>query len=153
MNNDSDSNYVAPRNGWPELLMLDDPARPQLLGSTCSACSYTAFPPLRICPRCLRDDTMQRRCLSTRGRLENYTVVFQAPKGFSAPHIQAFVRLPEDVLVFTHVAGVSPADGALEVGEEMELTAGTVRVDSAGAPLTGYLFRPVLDRSSGAAHA
>lgn len=85
---------------------------------------------------------MERFRLSSRATLDNYTVVHQATKGFTAPYIQAFVRMPEGPLVFTHVAGCEPIDGALTPGEPMLLTTGIIKRDVQGRPVLGYKFRP-----------
>lgn len=138
-----------PVNGWPDLLHIDADG-PKLSGSDCRVCGYVAFPPLAVCPRCLREDTMQRRTLSSVGRLENFTVVHQAPKGFTAPYIQAFVRLPEGVLIFTHIAGCELRENALKPGDAMRLSTGIIKRNERGEPVMGYVFEPVTGESSDA---
>lgn len=131
-------------NGWPELLELTEDG-PRLVGGRCERCQYVSFPFLAVCPRCLGEDTTRRVQLATTGVLENYTVAHQAPKGFTAPYIMAFVRLPEGVLVFTHVDDVPPADDALTIGETMSLTTGIIRTDDRGRAVIGYKFKPSRD--------
>ena len=131
-----------PTNGWPSLLRLEGDAAPVLLGSRCSRCTYTAFPAMTVCPRCLDGDSMQAVELSREGTLENFTTVHQAPRGFKAPYIQAFVRLPEGPLVFTHIADADPLAPGLAVGDKMVLTTGLICSNPAGRALIGYKFRP-----------
>lgn len=138
----TDDPSTPPRNGWPDLLEIGADG-PRLIGARCVDCGYVSFPPLAVCPRCLRDGTMRRSPLSGHGHLENFTVVHQAPKGFTAPYIQAFVRLPEDVLVFTHVTGCEPREDALAPGDPMRLATGIIKHDPRGEPVLGYVFQPV----------
>lgn len=140
---------TSPINGWPDLLKIDA-AGPHLVGSRCRDCDYVAFPPLVACPRCLHEDSMRRTALSSSGRLENFTVVHQAPKGFRAPYIQAFVRLPEGVLVFTHIAGCEPREDALQPGQAMRLATSIIKRDERGTPLLGYVFEPMAGGSADA---
>ena len=114
-----------------------------LIGSRCSACGRTFFPKRSVCRICMRDDTMEDTALSTRGKIDTFTVVQVAPVGFKAPYIQAFVDLPEGVRIFSLITGCDPVENALEEGEEVELVINKIREDEKGNDLIGYQFRPV----------
>jgi uncharacterized OB-fold protein len=86
---------------------------------------------------------MEEIPLSTRGKLENFTVIYVAPAGFEAPYIQAYVDLPEGVSLYTMITGVEPREDALEEGQEMELIITKITEDENGNDLIGYKFRPV----------
>ena len=62
----------------------------------------------------MRDDTMQEMALSTRGKIDTFTVVYVAPMGFTAPYIQAFVDLPEGLRIFSLIIGCEPSENALK---------------------------------------
>lgn len=67
----------------------------------------------------------------------------QAPPGFTAPYVQAFVRLEEGPLVFTPVTGCEPRDDALTIGQEMELAIEPLRQDEQGQVVLSWTYRPV----------
>jgi len=114
-----------------------------LIGSRCSACGRTFFPKRSVCRVCMRDDTMEETALSTRGKIDTFTVVHVAPIGFTAPYIQAFVDLPEGPRIFSLITGCEPSQDALEEGAEVELIIDKITEDEKGNDLIGYKFRPV----------
>jgi uncharacterized OB-fold protein len=114
-----------------------------LIGSKCSACGRTFFPKQSVCRVCMRDDTMQETALSTRGKIDTFTVVQVAPMGFKAPYIQAFVDLPEGPRIFSLITGCEPSEEALKTGTEVEMVIDKITEDEEGNELIGYKFRPV----------
>ena len=117
--------------------------RSYLIGSKCRACGRTFFPRRSVCRVCMRDDTMEETALSTRGKIDTFTVIGVAPVGFKAPYIQAYVDLPEGPRIFSLITGVEPSETALRDGEEVELVIDKIREDENGNDLIGYKFRPV----------
>jgi len=114
-----------------------------LIGSKCTACGRTFFPKQSVCRVCMREDTMQETALSTRGKIDTFTVVHVAPMGFKAPYIQAFIDLPEGVRIFSLITGCDPSENALKTGAEVELVIDKITEDEKGNDLIGYKFRPV----------
>jgi uncharacterized protein len=114
-----------------------------LIGSKCSACGRTFFPKQSVCRVCMRDDTMQETALSTRGKIDTFTVVHVAPMGFKAPYIQAFVDLPEGPRIFSLITGCEPSEEALKTGTEVEMVIDKITEDEKGNDLIGYKFRPI----------
>lgn len=113
---------------------------PRLLGSSCSACATTTFPPREFCPACRTVDGLERVELTTQGRVHSFTVVRQAPTGVEVPYVLAWVDLPADqVRLMSTVVGVSPEEVELDLPVELELTAFGTGED--GADLLGYRFR------------
>lgn len=53
----------------------------RLMGSRCTACGYTTFPPRADCPECMSDDFSFHE-YSGRGRLYSHTRIDAAPAGF-----------------------------------------------------------------------
>jgi len=136
--------------GWSDLFSPDEEGQgPALVGSRCSTCGYIAFPSLQVCPTCLIAGTMSRHVLSRSGKLENFSVVRQAPKGFQAPYIQAFIRLPEGLAIFTHLIGVDPDKDLIEIGTLWHVTAAVIKTRDDGQPLTGYAFAPAREMING----
>lgn len=117
--------------------------RSYLIGAKCSECGRVFFPKQLVCRICMRDDTMRETPLSTRGKIESFTVVHVAPQGFKAPYIQAFVELPEGPRVFSLITGCEPSENALKTGTEVEMIIDKITEDEKGNDLIGYKFRPV----------
>ncbi|CAN5472190.1 OB-fold domain-containing protein [soil metagenome] len=134
---------------------------PALLGSRCTTCSSTYFPPTTgpggFCrnPAC-DGESFEEVELSRRGRIWSYTdAQYQPPLPYLAPHAEgeayvpfalAAVELAEGIVVLGQVAeGFGVAD--LKVGAEAELVVETLYVDAAegGTERTIWRWRPVAD--------
>ena len=113
-----------------------------LLGAGCSICGYVCFPPKLVCVKCLRDDSMKRIKLSPFGILETFAVMQIAPPGFTAPYIIGYVKLDNGPLVFTLITQCEARNGALEIGEKMELVIEKIGDDKNGNDIVGWKFRP-----------
>jgi uncharacterized OB-fold protein len=114
-----------------------------LIGSRCRVCGRTFFPKLSVCRVCMVDDTLEETALSTKGKIDTFTVVYVAPVGFKTPYIQAFVDLPEGPRIFSLITGCEPSENALKTGTEVELVIDKITEDEKGNDLIGYKFRPV----------
>lgn len=114
-----------------------------LIGSKCRACGRVFFPARSICRVCMVEGTMEETPLSTRGKIDTFTVVQVAPLGFKAPYIQAYVDLPEGPRIFSLITGCEPSQNALKEGQEVELVIDKITEDEKGNDLIGYKFRPV----------
>ena len=80
--------------------------------------------------------------IGQRASLESFAVARQAPPGFTAPYIQALVRLAEGPVVFTMVTGCEPQDDGLAIGQEMELVIEPIRQDEHGNTVLAWKYRP-----------
>lgn len=114
-----------------------------MIGSKCTACGRYFFPKRPVCRVCMRNDTMEEVALSTRGKINTFTLIHVAPTGFQAPYLQALIDLPEGLRIYSLITGCEPVDNALEVGQEMELVIDKISEDEDGNELIGYKFRPV----------
>ncbi|MDL5155603.1 Zn-ribbon domain-containing OB-fold protein [Actinomycetospora termitidis] len=120
-----------------DLLTLDPP---RLLGSRCSACGTTTFPPRGFCPGCRSGAELETVPLTTEGRICSFTVVRQAPPGVEVPYVLAQVDLPSDeVRLMATVVGVAPERVALDQPVALELH--PVGTADDGTTLLGYRFR------------
>lgn len=123
---------------------------PALIGSRCTSCASTYFPPVGadgFCrnPRC-SGDAFDEIALSRRGVVWSYTdAQYQPPAPYVAadpyvPFALAAVTLPEGLVVIGQVArgfGV----GDLRVGSEVELV--VEAMDGADADAVIWRWRPV----------
>jgi len=118
---------------------------PYLIGSKCRDCGCVVWPKRKVCPACVKDDVMEEIPLSRRGKIQSFSVVYQSPAGFDfdIPYIQAVVRLPEGVTLFTLVSGVEARSDALKLGEKMEMIVDKIGSDKEGNNVVSWKFRPV----------
>ena len=119
--------------------------KPYLKGSKCNNCGYIAFPPRRVCPICIRANTMEEIALGSRGKLDSFVVVRQAPIGFVAPYMLGVVQIPDGPKVFSLITGCEMRDDALTIGQEMELIINKISEDGEGNDVIGWKFKPVAD--------
>ncbi len=117
--------------------------KPYLIGSKCSVCGYVSFPKRQVCPMCINEGTMKEISLSSRGKINTFTISRVAPIGFKAPYIQAYVDLPEGPRVFSLITGCEPSEEAVKIGTDVELVIEKITEDSEGNDLIGYKFRPL----------
>jgi uncharacterized protein len=126
------------------------PGRPRLISSICAACSTTAFPAQRSCPRCSGTD-LREVPLAETGRLWTWTVQAFEPKppyaadGPFTPYGVGYVELATEdgsgaVLVESRLTEADPA--RLEIGAQMRLTFIPLRRDAAGATVMTFAFEP-----------
>jgi uncharacterized protein len=127
-------------------------SEPALVGSRCTACGSTYFPPTGgFCrnPRCGGEE-FESAELSRRGRVWSYTdAQYQPPPPYIPqtdpyePFALAAVELPEGIVVLGQVAsGYGVAD--LEVGHEVELVVEPLYADESGER-TIWRWKPVTE--------
>jgi uncharacterized OB-fold protein len=111
-----------------------------LIGGRCKACGTTTYAMRQICPHCWASDPQEETVLSSRGTLYSYTIVRNAPPGYSGPYAIAYVDLPENLRIMAR------AEAALfdtvPIGSEVEIEIAVVAVDSDGAKIMGPVLRP-----------
>jgi uncharacterized OB-fold protein len=125
---------------------------PALIGSRCTTCGSTFFPPTAgFCrnPVCAGQEFVATE-LSRRGRVWSYTdAQYQPPPPYRPrtdpyePFALAAVELPEGIVVLGQVAdGYGVAD--LAVGREVELVVEPLHVDDSGEQ-TIWRWKPVVE--------
>ena len=127
---------IAPRIGAWE---VSDDGEVTLLGSHCTTCGEHLFPARTLCSNCGRP-TLEGARLRGPATLAGYTVVYQAPVGFSGPYAVGYGRLGADVMVLAPI-DADPLD--LHHGLALELREGVTSVGADGTPFRTYRFRPV----------
>lgn len=113
-----------------------------LIGSRCRSCGETFFPKRSYCANCTSPD-MEEVALSTRGKLETFTISRATPPGslIQAPYGLGYVRLPEGCIVQTVLSECDPQK--LEIDMDMELVIEKIREDEEGNDVMAFKFKPV----------
>jgi len=117
--------------------------KPYLIGSKCRACGYVDFPPKVVCPACVTNGSMEEVQLSSRGKIDTFSVLHVGAPGFTVPYILAYVVLPEGPRVLSQITGCEPSEDSLEIGIDVELVIEKIREDEQGNEVKSYKFRPV----------
>lgn len=114
---------------------------PHLIGSRCQTCGQIFFPARIQCSKCSAKD-LKEVSLSSRGRLYSYTVIYQAPPGYTGktPYAVGKVDLPERERILAPLIDVEPSE--LKIGMEMELVIGKAFEDPERGEVVTYQFRP-----------
>jgi benzoylsuccinyl-CoA thiolase BbsA subunit len=124
----------------PELFEVPADGSPSLLkGYKCKKCGQIDFPKISPCPSCWGEE-FEMIPLSRRGKLYAATDIFIGQAGMETPYIFGYIDLPENVRIFAQLEG-SP--GTYKCDDEVEVTAGPIRMNRDGLPITSYKFRKV----------
>ena len=116
---------------------------PVLVGGRCTACGSSSFPKAAVCTDCLALDIATTQ-LPREGVLYSYSVVHQAPKGWTVPYALGYVDLPDGIRVLAHIAG---AADEIEIDQKVRLATGRVGTGSKGEPLMSYVFTAIGERT------
>ncbi len=127
----ADLRFVAPG-----LVRLDATGRPHLVGGRCKNCGAFSFPSAEVCVSCLSEE-IEAVDLDDEGTLYSYSVVHQAPRGWTTPYALGYVDLPSGVRVLAHV---DVPHEALAIDMRLKLSVGVVGLDDSGDPLMSYTF-------------
>ena len=85
--------------------------------------------------------------LSGKGEVFSYTIVSNAPEGFTgqAPYVMALVKLDEGPLVTAQLTDLETQIGPVNIGMRVEMVTRKLRTEGPqGMIIYGYKFRPVL---------
>lgn len=107
-----------------------------LLGSRCRSCGETVFPERAACPRC-RSTELEPARIGGPGTLLSWTVVHQAPAGFSTPLAVGYAALPGDVVV---LAPIDAPRERLARGLRLRVVEGETGLAADGSPQVSYRF-------------
>ncbi|MBM4170724.1 MAG: Zn-ribbon domain-containing OB-fold protein [Ignavibacteria bacterium] len=83
----------------------DIPQRYRLEGGKCTKCSYIAFPPRLVCPKC-KSKSFEPYHLSREGKILTFTIIKVGPDKFSkeTPYVVAIIELNDGARLTTQVA-------------------------------------------------
>jgi uncharacterized OB-fold protein len=95
-----------------------------------------------VCPRCLKNGTMEIAHVSGKGTLDTYSTCFAALPGFPAPTIQGYVLIG-GARIWTQITGTDMSGADLKTGMDVELVIEKLRDDADGNEIVSYKFQPV----------
>jgi len=117
------------------------PYRYQLIGTKCSNCDSSFFPPRWICPNCRGAGKVKEAKLSGNGEVWTYTVVRVAPEGFErqTPYVVGIVKLDEGPSITSQIVDCEPED--VGIGSRVRVVFRKIDEEGpAGAIHYGYKF-------------
>ena len=109
---------------------------PLLVGGRCTACGSLSFPKAAVCTDCLALEIAPTH-LPREGVLYSFSIVHQAPKGWTVPYALGYVDLPDGIRVLAHIDG---AVDKIAINQKVRLATGRVGTGSKGEPLLSYVF-------------
>ena len=127
---------VAPRIGRWEVAADGEVV---LIGSHCTSCGENLFPERPVCSRCGKRTVDEAR-FSGPAKLLSYTVVHQAPAGFSGPSAVGYGTLPDELVV---LAPIEADPSALRKGMPLQLVEGVTSTGDDGSEFKTYRYRPL----------
>ena len=128
-----------------EALKVNADGAAYLVGSSCEECNKRVFPPTNVCPDCMSEN-LTALPLSKRGTLYSWSIVHVAPKGWHLPFIAAYVDLPEEVRIFTHLVEVAPEDLVFDMPVEVRIA--ELGLDEKDHAVKSYAFSPLQPENS-----
>ncbi len=124
----------------PDLLEIPEDGSPAYLkGWRCKECGQLNFPKLMLCPNCWGDE-FEMVPLSRTGTLYSCTDIYIGQLGMKTPYIFGYIDLPEDLRVFAQLEGDVET---FKCNDAVELTTGSIAINSDGLPITSYKFKGV----------
>jgi uncharacterized protein len=132
------------------LFDYDDNGAPRLMANRCDACERVFFPRRTFCSRC-GAASLRGIYLGATGSVYGYSIVDRKPKHavIDPPYIEAEVRMPEGVHVFTVLEGCPMSE--VRIGMEVELFVGEVNGPRGVGKALAYKFCPVAPEVHGGA--
>ena len=128
-----------------EALKVNADGAAYLVGSSCEECNKRVFPPTNVCPNCMSEN-LTALPLSKQGTLYSWSIVHVAPKGWHLPFIAAYVDLPEEVRIFTHLVEVAPEDLVFDMPVEVRIA--ELGIDEKNHAVKSYAFSPLQPENS-----
>lgn len=52
--------------------------KPYLIGARCAVCGYMSFPRLMVCPRCIKQGTMEEAHIGHKGKVDMFSTCYAA---------------------------------------------------------------------------
>jgi hypothetical protein len=120
----------------------DANGRRRLVASRCSACDKTFFPKRKFCGKCGSADGQQEVLLNGKGTLYAFSLIDRKSQYtmIEPPYVQAEIRMPEGVHVFTVMDNCDSKD--LRTGMDAEVYWDVIGKDKEGNGIVAYKFKP-----------
>lgn len=114
-----------------------------LCASQCPRCRKVTFPAMRVCPDCLdTEHPPENIFLAHTGVVQSFSAAQIAPPGFEAPHVQAYIQMPEGVKIFSILVDCQ-GGGSVETGIPVQLVIQRVGEAGDGREVLAYRFKPL----------
>ncbi len=126
-----------PSRYWREI-----PQRYRLEAGKCKNCSYVAFPPRQICPRC-QSRQFEAITLADSGKVITYTIIRVPPRPFAdqAPYAVGIIELDDRVRLMGQIVDCNFDD--LKIGMRVKIEFRMIYQEGeAGVIYYGYKFVP-----------
>jgi uncharacterized OB-fold protein len=125
-----------PRFVAPALVESSPAGTPRLIGGRCANCGALSFPRAAVCTECMSEE-IKKTELAGDGHVYSFSIVHQAPRGWSVPYALGYVDLADKVRVLAHI---DVPERALAINMPVRLAVGRVGTGPAGEPLMSYTF-------------
>jgi uncharacterized OB-fold protein len=125
-----------PRFVAPALVEGGAGAAPRLIGGRCAKCGALSFPRAAVCTECM-SEAIDKTELAGEGRVYSFSIVHQAPRGWTTPYALGYVDLTDKVRVLAHI---DVPEAALAIDMPVRLSVGRVGTGPSGEPLMSYTF-------------
>ena len=112
-----------------------------LHGNRCATCGEVTFPERDFCPRC-RSTDLEPADLRGPVKLLSYTIVHQAPSGFSTPMAVGYGIFAGDAVVLAPID--APAKN-LHKGMKLRVIEGPTSTDADGTAMISYRYAELSD--------
>ena len=137
MATNTDAANADPRFVSPDLVQIDAGGKPHLMGGRCKNCGASSFPRCDVCTSCLSED-IEAVILGDEGTLYSFSIVHQAPRGWSTPYALGYVDLSNEIRVLAHL-DIPAASIAIDM--PVKLAVGIVGASDTGMPMYSYTFK------------
>ena len=118
------------------------PQRYNLIGSKCTTCGKTYFPPRVLCPECRRKGVIENIQFKGTGKIHSFSIVHTPQEDFKeiSPYAVAIIELDEGAKITSQVIN-SDLD-KLEIGDPVEMVFRKIREDGEDGVISyGFKFK------------
>jgi uncharacterized OB-fold protein len=124
-------------------LKLPENEEPYLAGCRCTSCGAIYLGERRACANCMTVGQFEPLKLSKRGKVYDWTIVYQSAPGIKTPYIAAIVDLDGGGTVRCNIEGIEPDPKNMRFDMPVEMYTEVVRQDREGNDIVAYKFRPI----------
>jgi len=118
------------------------PQRYNLIGSKCTTCGKSYFPPRVLCPKCRRKGKLENIQFKGTGKIHSFSIVHAPPEDFKimSPYAVAIIELDEGAKVTSQIVN-SDLD-KIEIGDTVEMIFRKIREDGEDGVISyGFKFQ------------
>lgn len=119
--------------------------RYNMIGTKCTICNHTFFPPRKNCPYCRTKGQIEEMKFSGKGKVFSFSVIHAPPEGFEnqVPYIISLVKLEEGPLVTAQIVDCNPNE--IQIDTKIKKTFRKVS-EGGKSGIINYGYKFVLDK-------